>query len=240
MEQKSPGSRLREKHNVSEKLLKRKNALIWSGICLGISFWMFCLGILVGRGTAPVEFDIPALQKELAELKKAALEKTRQRYETDSEKADGKTELEFYEALKRAQDPPQPRIEPSKASACRRPDGKETPAVTESTEASVPIKVRAETFKKTKRGVKTALPPTAWTIQVAALKDASEAERMVSQLSQKGYAAYKLTGEISGKGIWHRVRVGRYQKREDTAAVISRLLNDQYSPIPVNTGDGKP
>ena len=43
------------------------------GLCLLflISGWMFVLGVLVGRGTAPINFDIQALQKELLELKES-------------------------------------------------------------------------------------------------------------------------------------------------------------------------
>lgn len=255
---------MQEKNKVAEKPLKRKGTLIWGSICLIISFWMFCLGILVGRGKAPVEFDIQALQKELSELKRVALEKTLQRYQTDSKKADGKTELEFYEALKRTQDSPRPPIKSSKADTIKPPEKKQSPLSpatvhsgtntvasveqkevsegSKSTGTTAPIKVRAETFKKVKPDIKTSSPssPAAWTIQVAALKDASEADRMVSQLSQKGYAAYKLTGEVPGKGVWHRVRVGRYRQREETAAVINRLATDQYRPIPINTGETKP
>jgi len=36
---------------------------------------MFILGVLVGRGTAPVQFDTQALQKELATLRDAMMKK---------------------------------------------------------------------------------------------------------------------------------------------------------------------
>lgn len=287
MEQKSAVRRPRANNRTGENLLKRKNALIWSGICLGVGFWMFCLGILVGRGSEPVQFDIPALQKELSELKKAALEKTWQRYQTDSKKAGSKKDLEFYETLPGAQDVSPPssasaqagtRLAAGEKPTMQKPpaglaetvtpaEPKEAAAETRSPNTAAPLKVRAAIFKKIKPDVtaeppsaasaKSSTPsapsprsapsppsapslPTAWTIQVAALKDAGEADRMVSQLAQKGYPAYKLTGEIPGKGVWHRVRVGRYQKREETATVIDRLVNDQYAPIPLNTGGAAP
>lgn len=263
MEQKSTGSRLQEKKDGGHRPRKNTNTRIWGSACLFIGFWMFCLGVLVGRGTAPVEFDIHALQKQLAELKQAALEKTRQYYQTDAKKAGGKTELEFYEALKRAQDPPrQPpatpateaKTQPAEKQTTLQPpvetamtaDGggeKQTAAVEAKggTRVASTVKVRAEAFKKSRPAakpvVKTEPFREAWTIQVAALKDAEEANRLVTQLLQKGYAAYKLTGEIPGKGLWHRVRVGRYRDREETTAVISRLAIDRYASIPVNTGN---
>ena len=53
--------------------LTRKGVWFWIVSIFFISAWMFALGILVGRGTAPVRFDIHQLQKELAELKKKTL-----------------------------------------------------------------------------------------------------------------------------------------------------------------------
>lgn len=263
MEQKSTGSRLQEKKDSGQKPRKNTSIRIWGSACLLIGFWMFCLGILVGRGTAPVEFDIHAIQTQIAELKQAALEKTRQYYQTEAKKAGGKTELAFYEALKRAQDPPRQPAATAPTEVKRQPAEKQAAlqqpvetAVTadggrerqidaveakEGTHVGPSVKVRAEAFKKSKPAVKPAVKTEPfrepWTIQVAAMKDAEEANRLVAQLLQKGYAAYKLTGEIPGKGLWHRVRVGRYRDREETTAVINRLASDRYASIPVNTGD---
>ena len=53
---------------------KRKTAF-WLTITVVASVWMFVLGILVGRGTAPVQFDVKAMEQELADLKAALAEK---------------------------------------------------------------------------------------------------------------------------------------------------------------------
>ena len=78
----------------------RKNTFFWVFLIFFISAWMFVLGILVGRGTAPVHFDIEKLQKELAALKEDLLRKEIKRYKIDQPDTAGKPDLGFHEALK--------------------------------------------------------------------------------------------------------------------------------------------
>jgi hypothetical protein len=66
-----------------------------------ISAWMFVLGILVGRGTAPVKFDIDKLSRELSELKQEDINEQMERLKVDTESVKPKTDLEFYEELKK-------------------------------------------------------------------------------------------------------------------------------------------
>jgi hypothetical protein len=66
-----------------------------------VAAWMFILGVLVGRGTAPVQFDTQALQKELAALRDAMMKKERDALEKAIRGEDKKAPLEFYEALKK-------------------------------------------------------------------------------------------------------------------------------------------
>ena len=69
-------------------LLQLTRKGVFLGICLifFISAWMFVLGILVGRGTAPVHFDIEVLQKELIALKESIIKQAqeKERAETPS------------------------------------------------------------------------------------------------------------------------------------------------------------
>jgi cell division septation protein DedD len=84
-----------------------------------------------------------------------------------------------------------------------------------------------------------ALPAGSWSIQVAAMKDTAEADRIVARLKQQGYPASRLTGEIVGKGLWHRIRIGPYPRREEADGVVARLTKEGLSPIAINTGGGK-
>ena len=63
--------------------------------------WMFVLGILVGRETVPVKFNIEKLQNELAALKEAVVQKELDQYKIDSTADIDKTKMGFYETLKK-------------------------------------------------------------------------------------------------------------------------------------------
>ena len=77
----------------------RRDAAFRYGLIVLISIWMFILGVLVGRGTAPVRFDMEKIQEELAALKDSALQKEMRRYRIHPE-APQKPQLDFYDVLK--------------------------------------------------------------------------------------------------------------------------------------------
>ena len=81
---------------------------------------MFVLGVLVGRGTAPVNFDIQALQNELKQLKASMIKQERRAMESDSAKAGAQAAFEFYEALKKKEQTEQV-ILPEKKAASKAP-----------------------------------------------------------------------------------------------------------------------
>ena len=49
-----------------------------------------------------------------------------------------------------------------------------------------------------------------FTVQISAFKDESEAKTMVSDFSEKGYPVYYVRADLGDKGIWYRVRLGRF------------------------------
>jgi hypothetical protein len=76
--------------------------------------WMFVLGIMVGRGTAPVPLRTYALEKELAALKAGMLQKEREQLDFQAKDSEAQsTELGFYEELKK----PPTQTEPRRPSA---------------------------------------------------------------------------------------------------------------------------
>ena len=58
------------------------------------------IGILVGRGTAPIKFDIAGIQKKLEADREDLENKERSRIQGKSGIAKDKTKLDFYEALR--------------------------------------------------------------------------------------------------------------------------------------------
>ncbi len=185
---------------------------------------MFTLGIFVGRGTAPVRFDIEELQKELAQLREAVLKKEAQQANVYRQAIDKKAQLDFYEELKKTGNP-----------------GKTKAFPEVQTTKPVQTNVTQKTAKRT-APAKTEIPRTAekakprgnLTIQVASVKEVKAADKMVDRLKRKGYAAHRVISKVEGKGIWFRVRVGSYARKADAAPTLKRLKRDRYSPMIVN------
>jgi SPOR domain len=207
----------RQKQQKSSRL--QNKTVKWAVAGFLISLWMFVLGLLVGRGTAPVKFDIHKLQKELAGLKKATIDKTTQRYKIAFEELDKKAGLGFHEALTDStlnlQAPPPPAVAENQAQG---------PGSSDS-ETKIRRKVRDDIFKKKKPS----LPGTV--IQVVATKDENHADKLVAKLKTLGYHAYRTTGTIPGKGTWYRVRVDGFKTPNEAKAAMNQLKSERFSPI---------
>ena len=94
--------------------ITRKGVFIWAALFFFIAAWMFVLGILVGRGTAPVTLDMDRLEKELFELKSALLKKENAQFENSADRqAAPPIELGFYEALKQTKPDREFKVNPS-------------------------------------------------------------------------------------------------------------------------------
>ena len=212
----------------------RKRIAMWLFIVFFVAVWMFALGIFVGRKTVPVAFDIDKLQKELADLKQADIEKQRRRAKIDSDEANGKINFDYYDKLKDS-----------------KKINKRKPVVVKPVKKPLPVK----TLKRTKRKVvktqtaKTSKKPQKdrvikpekkekgeknLTIQAASLKDSNDADLMVAKLKEKGYTAYKVIGVIPDKGIWFRVRVGYYENSAEAADTIKQLKKEGIDAFLVN------
>jgi cell division septation protein DedD len=185
---------------------------------LFIAAWMFVLGVLVGRGTAPVKFDIEKLSKELAQLKKADMQKQMARVKIDSDAFQSKTDLAFYEELKKTKKIPETKTHTDKSGKKPQPVARKAPEKKISKSKSIPKTAPAATDKNL-------------TIQAASLRDRQEAQELVDKLKKKGYPAYKTIGNVPEKGVWFRVRVGQYSSREESAGTMKRLKKDGYDPF---------
>ena len=225
-------------------VLTRRRIGVWACIFFLVCAWMFGLGIWVGRGTAPVKFDIDKLEKK---LQASRTEARRPDKGTASKRSAGdgdKTNLEFYEALKdnRAEAkisdfkmPPMvsKKIEPSsekstgavkKKTIVKKPEtGK--PIATPKKRTAPPLKDKSLAAAKTRPEKKI------YTIQVASVKDGSDADRLVARLKKRGYPAYRAIAKIPEKGIWFRVRIGGFKSRSDAGPTMTKLKKEGIKPI---------
>ena len=236
--------------------LTRKKAFGWLVLILFVCSWMFVLGILVGRGTAPIQFDVDKLKKDLLNELKAAVEKEKEEKKaaeaavpSDPVSPDGKQALGFYEDLKSTKESqeninmgaaPKQAIPPLSVPKKEVPVKEIQVKVIQTNEAQVKepkilktnekIVVPAEI--KPLKSPEPALPEVAvkgpvYTIQIASAKDQKSADKLVEDLVKKGYPAYRSSGEIPGKGIWHRVRIGEFREKSEAEGLLAGLGKDK-------------
>lgn len=244
--------------------ITRKGLLAWGALIFFVMGWMFVLGILVGRGIAPVPIDTHALEKELAELKKSMLQKERAEIEAQAEQSQEKdTELGFYEALKKPPLPTQLKPSPTPAAVKKLdlpetvarvkpgPSAEKAPVPEKPTPAATPAPKpkpapKPEPVAKQESAAQPAPTPESpspapsdgkgrYTIQVASFKDIQSADQLVGELRGKGYPAYQLRTDVPEKGIWFRVRVGAYESRSAAEGTFKKLLGDRFKAVVVGT-----
>ena len=216
--------------------------------------WMFVLGILVGRGTAPVKFDIATIEKKIEASKKDDRGKPRKMpAHKDSATLKDKTKLEFYEALKEnSEDTKVPALQkpkviekkiekPAEKDVSQQPrektPKKPTPeksvsqkAETQKSKPDKTAKKDVPTKQKDTAVKKTAATGPIYTIQAASFKNAKDADGLVEKLKKSGYPAYRVIGKVEG-GIWFRVRIGEYKNKSEALGVMKKLKKDGRNTI---------
>lgn len=193
---------------------------------------MFVLGIMVGRGTAPVEFDTKKFQKRLAAIANESGEKKR---------VQKKINLKFYDAL----DKPVPEEhEPSENNSLEIMPKKEI-AVTSAENVEHKIKRKLATLKKKADKVKTdnkadktvKKEKGRYTIQIAAHKNFKDAVSHMALLEKKGFSSYRVKGQKEGT-TWYRIRTGpfatfaeaeKFQEKLEKAKIKSIILKKGQS-----------
>lgn len=202
---------------------------VFLGICLifFISAWMFVLGVLVGRGTAPVHFDIEVLQNELIALKESIIKQVQEKQRADVSSIEKNQELDFYEALKGSKKDEKLTFK-TKEKASPPPS---TNKVT--TQTSITKKKAPTSLKKKTKIVSSQAQTGSYMVQVASTKDTQAADRLIKKLSTQGYKAYKTKADVAGKGTWYRVRTGGFGSRDEAEKVNRKLSRLGYKGMVV-------
>lgn len=220
---------------------------VYGSIALALTAcaWTFFLGVLVGRGTAPIKFDMEKLGQDLHALREQAQDQQAQQLQTYSVAVENKSNMDFYEDLKTSGEnlvidpkitrtPPQPTTAPEMSPP--------TAAQAAPAPVGVPVKKRLAGLQPKKKHVtpvaprkrpaaqKTA-PAGTLTLQVASLRDAQTADEMVAGLRKEGYRVHRTSVTIPGKGLWYRVQIGRFADREQAAKTIRALESKGLKPI---------
>jgi DedD protein len=188
--------------------LSRKGLGIWILVFFLVAVWTFVIGLLVGRGMAPVRFDMQEIHHQLAEIREEILKQEEERLPLDHSMETAGHDLDFYEDLKKEESET-----PLTGPAPAKPAGKAPGAAVAVKQATAPTPAAGK-----------------YTIQVASLQSAEMARDMVDKLKSTGYPAYQRTAEISGT-TWYRVRIGEFATREAAGEMFKKLSGDGYKGI---------
>lgn len=79
--------------------------------------------------------------------------------------------------------------------------------------------------------------PGGYQIQVASFKNQADADAFVADLRRRGHKAYRQAAYVTGKGLWHRVRIGpfkskfaaeRYKKKLEAKERVTSYVIDPH------------
>lgn len=90
----------KEKHSIPQQDPHQQSSALWVGLILLISGWMFFLGVLVGRGTAPALFDYQRIETEIAALAKTFTDSRKAQNDMATDAVLTPAGLDFAEKLK--------------------------------------------------------------------------------------------------------------------------------------------
>ena len=224
-------------------VLNRRKITGWIIGILFLCAWMFVLGVLVGRDTAPVKFDVQQLLHSRDDSKTEAQVKEQSQPTKDSIAVKDKTKLRFYEHLPEDQkDTSVPDIKPEQIAKPEEEDQAQSKdseskqkrqikkADTEKATSSKTAAEQKDQREAVAAGTKQSTG-SIYTIQAASVKKAKDADRMVAELKQKGYPAYRTIGKVAQKGIWFRVRIGEYKSKTEARQTLNKLKKLGLKPI---------
>jgi cell division septation protein DedD len=65
-----------------------------------------------------------------------------------------------------------------------------------------------------------------YTVQTASYQERAQAEDEVKRLKKRGFAAFIVSSELPGKGVWHRVRLGSFSNKA-AAEKLQRTIHEK-------------
>jgi cell division septation protein DedD len=216
--------------------LSRKAAGGWSVVVFIISAWMFVMGVMVGRGTAPVSFDIDQLKKTLESAQRTVQQKLPQiRPRPEAAEMKNKADLGFYDSLPKSRE----ETETLNLTKSLPALAKTEPPAQKPAESAAPPKAEKPAAVPAPASAPAAPPPAApaqaapgkpLTVQIAAVKTEEEARRLLEKLRQRGYGAYIEPIATPDKGAWYRLRMGEFPSKEFARSTVDRLQKDGFKP----------
>jgi cell division protein FtsN len=221
-----------EKNRMSPKKSFRlelsKMAVVGWGVGLLLAlFWMFLLGLLVGKGLTPANINLAEIKRRMVAeglwpgSAKPAPQSEKPAVAGAAEDKIPIKDLEFYEALAKKKQArlttPSPEKLPEQKTVTTPPAPTSTvPA------APAPPPVQPE---KVSTGPEVS-SSARYTVQVASFKDEASAEQFAASLKHVKSRMTVHAVDLPGKGRWYRVQAGGSLARQDADALAARLLRE--------------
>ena len=210
-------ARKRKKKKKSVRFEVSRLAL--TGWCFGLLLaliWMFLLGLFVGKGITPANINFSEIKKRMmAEgIWPGSGEMGRQESpppSTTTKKKIPLKDLEFYEKLAKKKE-----AQLQKPAAAKTPPKEKPPA-------TVAAKPPPAAQQKEKSSVEQKPSTNLFTVQLASFKDLTSAKKFATRFRGLKHKATIREVELSGKGRWYRVQVGKLASREEATALANRL-----------------
>jgi cell division protein FtsN len=211
--------------SVARKRKKKKSVrfevsrLALTGWCFGLLLaliWMFLLGLFVGKGITPANINFTEIKKRMmAEgIWPGSGETGRQETPPPSTTTKRKIpfkDLEFYEKLAR-----------KKEAQLQNPAVAKTPPK-EKPPTAVAAKPPPPAQRQKKSSVRQKPSTNRFTVQLASFKDLTSAKKFAARFRGLKHKATIREVELSGKGRWYRVQVGKLASREEATALANHL-----------------
>lgn len=247
-------SKAKEKSGTGQKriVISRSQAFLLSGFFIFLLFWVFVLGIFVGKGVIPgAMFDIKEPINRVRELlglnekiKYAPPKEDNLGFYKELENK--KKNAKIDNLLTHEDKIPDQKITLSRDTDSPPQDKNEVRGVIKprdtGEEATPPVQDEAIQAPFTDEPQEQVNPPSSladnplrpepeqaveerYSVQIAAITDLEMAEKMVKEIVDQGYDAYYYTATISGKKTY-RIMCGKFRDRNDAVKYHSRLKNE--------------
>lgn len=197
---------------------------LWGSGLFFLLAWTFVLGILVGRGFLPGAVTaISELKGQISKLQ--GMVGNDKSYDMgSSKKPDPDPKLAFYEKLSSKKDEAKEKALPKRK--IKRVQRERTQKQREISLIK-PLQMQEVGGTENLEGqAEAAILVPKYTIQLASLDEQNKAEKMVSQLIDRGHAAYFYRADVKGK-TYYRVRCGRFVDKDEARGYARRLEKEE-------------
>jgi cell division septation protein DedD len=213
--------------NVREIQLGGKQLVFLFMASVVLAVAIFLLGISVGRGVGAPEAETTAAPSEPTPTPPAAMPPRTETTPEDNKYHRDLTGQTETKPQPPPDDPPKPSGTESTSVAVTPPATPATKPAPQSTTAPPPTVAATSppsaAAKPTAAPARGTPPASGWYVQVAAFKSRENADRQVSQLKAKGYAALVQ----ADPGSLFRVRIGPFQERTEANSTAERLKREE-------------